>query len=216
MTVLDIGGGWGSFAKFAAEKYGASTVAITVSKEQVALGRELCQGLPVEIRFQDYRDVEGSFDRVVSLGMFEHVGYKNYRTFMNVVHRVLKDEGLFLLHTIGANRSRKSNNPWVDKYIFPNSMLPSIAQIARAIEKRFVMEDWHNFGNDYVTTLHAWYDNIEAAWQMLDTDRYNERFRRMWRFYLLSMSAAFRTRNNQLWQIVLSKEGVQDGYTSVR
>lgn len=216
MTVLDIGGGWGSFAKFAAEKYGAKTVAITVSKEQVALGRELCQGLPVEIRLQDYRDVEGSFDRVVSLGMFEHVGYKNYRTFMNVVHRVLKDEGLFLLHTIGANRSRKSNNPWVDKYIFPNSMLPSIAQIARAIEKRFVMEDWHNFGNDYVTTLHAWYDNIEAAWQTLDTDRYNERFRRMWRFYLLSMSAAFRTRNNQLWQIVLSKEGVQDGYTSVR
>ena len=215
MRVLDIGCGWGSFAKFAAEKYGAVVTGITVSKEQVRLAEELCAGLPVDIRLQDYREITGTFDRVVSLGMFEHVGVKNYQTYMEVVHRVLPDHGLFLLHTIGGNRSVHSNDPWIEKYIFPNSLLPSITQIARASEELFVMEDWHNFGADYDKTLMAWHENISRAWPLI-SEKYNERFQRMWNFYLLSCAASFRSRTNQLWQIVFSKGGVIDGYRSLR
>lgn len=215
MRVLDIGCGWGSFAKFAAERYGAEVVGVTVSKEQVALGQRLCTGLPVELRLQDYRAVTGEFDRVVSLGMFEHVGYKNYRTYMNVARRVLKNDGLFLLHTIGGNKSVRSTDPWISKYIFPNSMLPSIAQIGKAVEGLFIMEDWHNFGAHYDKTLLAWHENFTRVWPELK-DKYGERFGRMWRFYLLSSAATFRARRNQLWQIVLSKGGVIDGYPSIR
>ncbi len=213
MRVLDIGCGWGSFAKFAAERYGAQVVGVTVSKEQVELGNKRCEGLPVEIRLQDYRFIEGEFDRVISLGMFEHVGYKNYKTFMDVCHRVLTDDGMLLLHTIGRNYSVHSTDPWIDKYIFPNSMLPSIEQIGRAAGKLFVMEDWHNFGTDYDKTLLAWYDNIESAWSRLPS--YDDHFQRMWRFYLLSSAATFRARKNQLWQIVYSK-GLPKGYRSLR
>lgn len=209
--VLDIGCGWGSFAKYAAENYGASVVGITVSNEQAELARELCKGLPIDIRLQDYRDVQEEFDHIVSLGMFEHVGYKNYRTYMEVVHRCLKDSGLFLLHTIGGNKTVRSADAWIGKYIFPNSMLPSIAQIGKSIEKLFVMEDWHNFGADYDTTLIAWMKNVDDHWSDL-SKKYSDRFYRMWRFYLLSCAGSFRARKNQLWQIVLSKRGVADGY----
>lgn len=215
MRVLDIGCGWGSFAKFAAERYGAEVVGITVSKEQIALGQKLCSGLQVELRYQDYRDIIGTFDRVVSLGMFEHVGYRNYRTYMEVVHRVLPDHGIFLLHTIGRNHSVHATDPWIEKYIFPNSMLPSIKQIGASIERLFVMEDWHNFGTDYDKTLLFWHKNFENAWGELK-EKYSERFHRMWRFYLLSSAATFRARKNQLWQIVLSKGGLVDGYKTIR
>jgi cyclopropane-fatty-acyl-phospholipid synthase len=211
MRVLDIGCGWGSFAKYASRKYGVDVVGITVSQKQVDLARELCAGLPVEIRLQDYRDVTGTFDAVVSLGMFEHVGVKNYRTYMRKVHDLLPNHGLFLLHTIGRNITGSSTDPWIAKYIFPNSMLPSVAQIGSSIEGQFVMEDWHNFGTDYDKTLQVWYKNIEASWNDLEK-KYNERFRRMWRFYILSSAATFRARRNQLWQIVLSKGGVTGGY----
>jgi cyclopropane-fatty-acyl-phospholipid synthase len=213
--VLDIGCGWGSFAKYAAETYGAAVVGVTVSKEQVALGSRRSAGLPVEIRLQDYRDVNEKFDHIVSLGMFEHVGMKNYATYMDVVRRCLKDDGLFLLHTIGGNRSVRTTDPWIEKYIFPNSMLPSLAQIARASEGRFVIEDIHNFGADYDKTLMAWHKNFTAAWPELK-DAYSERFYRMWRYYLLSCAGAFRARFIQLWQIVLSKHGVLPGYRSIR
>ncbi len=213
--ILDIGCGWGSFAKFAAEKYGAHVVGVTVSKEQVELANDRCRGLPVEIRLQDYRDVRDQFDHIISLGMFEHVGYKNYRTYMEVAARCLKDDGLFLLHTIGGNKSVTQNNAWIDKYIFPNSMLPSIKQIAGAIEGVFVMEDWHNFSAYYDKTLMAWFHNFETHWPEIK-DKYNDRFYRMWKFYLLSCAGSFRSRKNQLWQIVLSKHGVKVGYQSVR
>jgi len=149
MKVLDIGCGWGGFAKYAAEKYGAKLHGITVSREQVEFGNNCCRCLDVKIELKDYRKVREKFDRIVSIGMFEHVGYKNYRTFMKVVHRCLKADGLFLLHTIGGNTSVSSTNPWIDKYIFPNSMLPSTKQITSAIEGLFVLEDWHNFGQYY-------------------------------------------------------------------
>lgn len=213
--ILDIGCGWSSFGKFTAEKYGAGVVGITVSREQVEFGQKLCGGLPVEVRLQDYREVDEKFDHIVSVGMIEHVGYKNYRAYMEIAHRCLKDDGLFLLHTIGGNKSVHSVDRWMNKYIFPNGMLPSIKQLGDAIEGLFVMEDWHNFSADYDKTLMAWYGNIEKNWEKLKAN-YDERFHRMWRYYLLSCAAAFRARNNQLWQIVLSKRGVIGGYKSIR
>lgn len=213
--VLDIGCGWGSFAKFAAEKYGAQVVGVTVSKEQIELGQKLCAGLPVELRYQDYREVNEKFDHIVSFGMFEHVGVKNYHEYMKVVNRCLKDNGFFLLHTIGTNKSSHSNDPWMEKYIFTNSKLPSVAQIAKASEGLFVMEDWHNFGPYYDNTLMAWWHNFNQAWPELK-GKYSERFYRMWKYYLLSCAGSFRSRRIQLWQIVFTKNGVPGGYTSVR
>lgn len=214
-TVLDIGCGWGSFAKFAAERYQASVVGITVSKEQVELGNKLCAGLPVQIIFQDYRSISGEFDHIVSLGMFEHVGYKNYRTYFRIAAEHLKPSGLFVLQTIGGNVSERCLDPWFEKYIFPNSNLPSPAQITKAIEGLFVLEDWHNFGPDYTKTLLAWYANFTANWEKL-RPRYGDRFFRMWKYYLLASAGSFKARKNQLWQIVLSKRGVPGGYVSCR
>ena len=215
MRVLDIGCGWGSFARYAAEKYGAEVTGITVSREQAEFGKTLCRGLSVEIRLQDYRDVSDRFDHIVSVGMIEHVGYKNYRTYMEVARRCLKDDGLFLLHTIGGNKSVTAVDPWINRYIFPNGMLPSIKQLGSAIEGLFVMEDWHNFSGDYDKTLMAWHGNLEKHWNKIKSN-YDERFHRMWRYYLLSGAGAFRARGNQLWQIVLSKEGIIGGYKSIR
>ncbi len=213
--VLDIGCGWGSFAKFAAEKYGASVVGISISKEQITLAKELCAGLDVEFRLQDYREVNEKFDHIVSLGMFEHVGYKNYRAYLEVAARCLKDHGLFLLHTIGAPFSVTATDPWIEKYIFPNGMLPSLAQLTKAVEKLFIVEDIHNFSAYYDKTLLEWFKNFDAHWSDLKT-QYDNRFYRMWKFYLLCSAGSFRSRNNQLWQIVLSKNGVKGGYESIR
>jgi cyclopropane-fatty-acyl-phospholipid synthase len=213
--ILDIGCGWGSFAKFAAEKYGASVVGITISVEQAALARTRCAGLPVEIRVQDYREVDEKFDHIISLGMFEHVGVKNYRDYFEMARRCLKDGGLFLLHTIGQNVSGVASDPWINKYIFPGGMIPSMAQIGEASEGLFVVEDWHNFGPDYDKTLMEWFKNFDAAWPTLK-DKYGERFYRMWKYYLLTCAAAFRSRTIHLWQIVLSKDGIPGGYHAVR
>ncbi len=213
--VLDIGCGWGSFAKFAAEKYGVEMTGITISKEQVSLAEELTKGLPVDIKFLDYRKVEGVFDHIVSVGMFEHVGPKNYRTFMKVAGLHLKNDGIFLLHTIGGNYSDTSPDPWIEKYIFPNGAVPNIESIGKAVRGIFVVEDWHNFGADYDKTLMAWHHNFEKNWDKLK-NRYSERFRRMWNYYLLSCAGSFRARDAQLWQIVLTKGGLPGGYESVR
>ena len=206
MSVLEFGCGWGSFAKYAAEKYGAHVMGVTISKEQLSYAVEICKGLSVELRFQDYRDVYGKFDAVISIGMVEHVGYKNYGTYMQVVDRCLKEDGIGLIHCIGSNQSMTFGEPWGAKYIFPNGMLPSIAQIGAAMELNFVMEDWHNYGPHYDPTLMAWYANFEKAWPDLK-DKYGERFYRMWRFYLLNSAGAFRARAQQLWQIVFTRKG---------
>jgi cyclopropane-fatty-acyl-phospholipid synthase len=208
MKVLELGCGWGSFAKYAAEKYNAEVVAVNISKEQVKLARKLCKGLPVDIRLADYRDIGGEYDAVVSIGILEHVGYKNYQTYMDVVDRTLKEDGIGFVHTIGSNVSKTASNRWTETYIFPNGMLPSVAQIGRALEKSFVMEDWHNFGPDYDKTLMAWYANFDRAWPQL-LEKYDERFYRMWRFYLLSSAGGFRSRQTQLWQVVFTKAGRQ-------
>src|SRR5690554_381377 len=211
MRMLDIGCGWGSLMQFAAERYGVECVGLTVSKEQAALGAERCKGLPVEFRVQDYREFDEKFDRIASIGMFEHVGRKNHRVYMEMANRCLTDEGLFLLHTIGKLRTDSTPDAWIDKYIFPNGDLPSMAQIGAATEELFVIEDVHNFGADYDRTLMAWHANFEAAWPRL-RHRYDHRFYRMWRYYLLSCAGAFRARDIQLWQIVMSKNGVPGGY----
>ncbi len=213
-TLLDIGSGWGGLLKHAAEKYGVKGLGVTVSKEQLALAEKRCQGLPVQFLLQDYRTLEGAFDHIASVGMFEHVGQKNYRSYMKTAHRLLKDGGLFLLHTIGTDRI-PGPEPWIDKYIFPNGYIPSKAQVVKAANSLFVMEDWHNFGAYYDKTLMAWFENFDRAWPQLK-EKYGERFYRMWKYYLLSCAGGFRARKIQLWQIVLSKNGVPGGYQSVR
>ena len=214
MRVLDIGCGWGSFMSYAAEHYGVECVGVTISKEQCDWAKARYPDLPLEFRLQDYRDIDEQFDHIVSIGMFEHVGRKNHRVYMETAHRCLKDEGLFLLHTIGKNRRHSTPDRWIDKYIFPNGDLPSIGQIGDAIDGLFVAEDMHNFGADYDKTLMAWCENFEAAWPRF-ADQMGERFFRMWRYYLLSCAGAFRARDIQLWQWVLSRKGVLGGYERV-
>ncbi len=217
MRVLDIGCGWGSFAIFAAKEYGVSVVGVTISKEQIALAQKRAGDLPVEFSFLDYRDIPKEygkdFDCIVSLGMFEHVGPKNFSQFFSVVNSVLKDNGLFLLHTIGTNNRYSTPDPWTNKHIFPNGILPTLHQVETASRKHFIMEDWHNFGMDYDKTLMAWYHNMEKAWNTLPS--YDERFRRMWHYYLLMSAGAFRSRNIQLWQVVFSRGNI-GGYRSIR
>jgi cyclopropane-fatty-acyl-phospholipid synthase len=214
MRLLDIGCGWGSLMSFAAEHYGVSCVGITISKEQVHWAEERYKHLPLEFRLQDYRQVNERFDRIASVGMFEHVGRRNHRTFMEMAHRCLADDGLFLLHTIGRNQRHSAVDPWIDKYIFPNGDLPSIGQVGDAVDKLFVTEDLHNFGSDYDKTLMAWCANFEAAWPQF-SDAMGDRFYRMWRYYLLSCAGAFRARSIQLWQWVFSKKGIEGGYQRV-
>ena len=204
--VLDIGCGWGGFARYAAEQYGCKVTAVNISEEQVRFAQEYCKNLPVKILRDDYRQIRGSFDKIVSVGMFEHVGKKNYGTFMRVAHRCLKEGGIFLLHTIGSNASRVNCDPWINRYIFPDGMLPSIAQIGKAAEGLFVMEDVHNLGPHYKRTLLSWNDRFQSAWAGL-FGRYDEVFKRMWEYYLLSCAGAFCARHMQVWQIVMTKTG---------
>ena len=185
-------------------------VGVTISAEQQKMAQERCAGLDVEILLQDYRDLHQQFDRIVSVGMFEHVGPKNYRTYFEVVERNLKPDGIFLLHTIGSNETDMNVDPWINKYIFPNGCLPSVKHIAQASEGRFVMEDWHNIGADYDRTLMAWYERFKQSWPQL-ASRYSERFERMFSYYLNACAGAFRARDIQLWQVVFSPKGVEGG-----
>lgn len=214
--VLDIGCGWGGFAKYAATKYGCSVTGITISKEQAKYAIEDTKGLPVEINVQDYRDLQGRFDKIVSVGMIEHVGNKNYRNLFLKVHKLLSDSGLFLLHTIGNSDSQIGVEPWMNKYIFPNSEMPGGSQLVKAADKLFITEDWHNFGAYYDLTLMAWYKRFDKNFYKFKNDQYNERFYRMFKYYLLICAGLFRARDKQLWQIVFSKNGVPGGYQSIR
>lgn len=202
MRVLDIGCGWGSFAQFAAEKYGVRVDGVTLSQEQAALGQARCAGLPVKLHVEDYRAITERYDRVVSLGMFEHVGHKNYRRYFQTARCCLAPGGKLYLATIGSNHTVHSTDPWIERYIFPNSHLPSMQQIGAALEDRFALVEWHNWAADYDRTLMAWYANFAAQWQRW-AEHYSERFCRMWRFYLLSSAAAFRAKHLQVWQILL-------------
>lgn len=214
MSLLDIGCGWGGLAEFAARHYGVKVHGVTISAEQQKLAQQRCSGLDVTILLQDYRDLNEQFDRIVSVGMFEHVGPKNYATYFDVVDRNLKPDGIFLLHTIGAIKTDMSVDPWIDKYIFPNGCLPSVRHVADASEPHFILEDWHNFGADYDKTLMAWHERFLQAWPEL-ADKYGERFKRMFSYYLNACAGAFRARDIQLWQIVFSR-GVEGGLRVAR
>jgi cyclopropane-fatty-acyl-phospholipid synthase len=212
--LLDIGCGWGGLAKYAAERYGCRVVGVNISDSQIEFARKTCAGLPIEILKVDYRDLQGKFDKIVSVGMFEHVGHKNYHKFMDVAHRALKPNGLFLLHCIGVSQVPQGD-AWISRYIFPNSELPALTLVAEATAPYFVVEDWHNFGAYYDKTLMAWFRNFDAHWADFES-MYGERFYRMWKYFLLSCAGKFRARLFQLWQIVLSRGGVLGGYESVR
>ncbi len=214
-TLLDIGCGWGGLARYAAERFGVAVTGVTVSKEQLALAQQRCAGLPVTLKLLDYRELQGRFDRVVSVGMFEHVGPKNYATYFDTVRRLLEPGGLFLLHTIGIDKTSPRTDPWIDRYIFPNGKLPSAVEMTQALEGRFLIEDWHNFGPDYDRTLMAWHANFERAWPQLK-DRYPQRFQRMFRYYLLCCAGFFRSRQGQLWQLLLGGRERREAYRSVR
>lgn len=214
--LLDIGCGWGGLAQFAAENYGVEVTGITVSKEQQRLAQARCAGLPVVIELMDYRELTGRYDKVVSVGMFEHVGPKNYSTYFAAVDRVMDPDGLFLLHTIGDYDHLITTDAWIDKYIFPNGHIPSARRLGKAvIEQGFILEDWHNFGQDYDATLMAWWKNFDAAWPRFAA-RYDEHFYRMFKYYLNLCAGYFRSRQGQLWQLVLTKQSRRRIYRSIR
>lgn len=215
MKLLDIGCGWGSFAKYAAENYGVIVTGISISEEQIKLAKEICSGLPVTILNMDYREIREKFDRITCFGMFEHVGHKNHRVYMETVNRCLSDDGLYLLHTVGNSVTRTFPDPWLGKYIFPDYTNPSITQISIATEGLFYMEDLHNFGLHYDKTLMAWHDNFVNNWDELKYN-YDERFFRMWTYYLMTCAGSFRAKRNFLWQIVFSKRTRSGEYITVR
>lgn len=213
--VLDIGCGWGGFAYYASKNYDVQVVGITISREQKKLAEERCRNLPVEIRLQDYRAIDEKFDKIVSIGMLEHVGHKNYRPFMKLVKKNLKDDGICLLHFIGGNETKYNTDPWINKYIFPEGLIPSLTQIGKALEDNLILEDWHNFGLYYDKTLMAWHKNFQEAWPRLK-DAYNKMFYKMWEFYLCASAASFRSKRLNLWQLVLTKKELPGMYQSVR
>lgn len=214
-TLLDIGCGWGGLAKYAAQNFGCKVTGLTISSEQAKFAREHCAGLPVEIKEMDYRDMHGQFDKIVSIGAFEHFGIKNYRTYMEVAHRCLKDKGIMLLHTIGSDITSLLFDPWYHKYIFPGAHLPSVAQIARAADGLFTMEDYQNFGAYYDLTLLAWYENFQKNWPEFQ-DQFPPEFYRMWTYYLMLSAGLFRSRFNQLFQFVFCKGGYPGAYIAPR
>jgi cyclopropane-fatty-acyl-phospholipid synthase len=208
MRVLDIGCGWGSWSRYAAENYGVEVVGLTVSREQMHYAQSMCAGLPVEFRLQDYRDIDEQFDRVVSIAMFEAVGHRYYGTFMQTVERCLHDDGLFVLHTILAQTHQGPEQArWLNEYIFPNGELPSLAQIMASVERIFVVEHAHHLDGDYEKTLEAWYQNFLASWPELK-ENYDDHFFRMWTFYLRISKGIFLSRLGHVWQFVFSKRGV--------
>ena len=202
--LLDLGCGWGGLARYVARHRGSNVTAVNDSSEQLSYAREICKDLPVRFIEHDYRSIGGAYDKIVSVDMFEHVGPKNHRAFMNVAHRSLKRNGLFLLHTLGGDESGTNFDPWMNRYIFPDDVLPSLRQVAKATEGLFVIEDVQNLAPHYDKTLMAWNDRFQKAWPQLET-RYDSRFKRMWEYYLLSCAGAFRARNVQLWQIVMTR-----------
>jgi cyclopropane-fatty-acyl-phospholipid synthase len=209
--VLDIGCGWGAFMGFAAERYGASCVGVTVSQVQADYGRKRYAGLPIEFQVKDYRDFDGRADRIASMGMFEHVGARNYRAYFENARRWIAEDGLFVLHTIWANEAYPTIDPWLDRYIFPNGCLPTVGQVGDAVEGLFVVENVENFGSDYDRTLMAWYANFQSNRAAISA-KYGERFCRMWDYYLCCCAGGFRSRAISVGQFVLSPKGVPGGW----
>ncbi|WP_062309856.1 cyclopropane fatty acyl phospholipid synthase [Polynucleobacter sinensis] len=214
-SLLEIGCGWGGFARYAAQNYGVRVLGVTISQEQYRIAKQKCGGENVEILLSDYRDLEGQFDKIVSIGMFEHVGEKNYQKYFSVASRLLADNGIFLLHTIGSDVTTLRTDPWIEKYIFPNGKIPSIGEIGIASEGHFIVEDLQNIGLDYEKTLLAWHQKFISSWPSLSY-KYDSVFYRMWIYYLLGCAAYFKSRQGQLWQLVFTKRNFSGVYRSIR
>ena len=160
--VLDLGCGWGGFATYAAERYGCHVTGYNISAEQIRYAREHARDLPVEFIEADYSEARGRYDKIVSIGMFEHIGPKNYASAIPHASTLLADDGLFLLHTIGRDGPSMHVDQWIDKYIFPGGVVPSMSQLSGAIDGQLVVEHFHGFGQDYDRTLMSWYANFSA------------------------------------------------------
>lgn len=221
MYVLDIGCGFGGLSYYMAEHYQVKVLAITNSEQQYKYAPR-CNN--IEYRLCDYRNLktyDKKFDAIVSVGMFEHVGPSNYRELFEIVSNLLTQDGIFLLHTIGGNKSRSVGDRWFNKYIFPNSVLPSLSQIVDSSQDIFIIEDVHNFGTYYDKTLMSWYYNFDKSYlskhglELTVSNDTNSQFYRMWKYYLLSSAGLFRSRNIQLYQVVFTKHKI-GGYESVR
>ena len=210
--LLDIGCGWTGLARYAARNFGVHVVGITVSKEQAEYGRERNNGLPIEIRIVDYRELNEQFDRIVSVGMFEHVGRRYYADYFAAAARCLKPDGLFVLHTVGYQKE-EAINPWYDKYIMPGVEFPTVANVANAAGDELAFENLHVWdGSHYDRTLMAWWDRFHASWDRLKGKRYDERFYRMWQLYLQGCAGGFRADRMRVWQFVFSKDRTPGGY----
>jgi cyclopropane-fatty-acyl-phospholipid synthase len=217
--VLDIGCGWGSMARFAAEHYGCDVVGITISERQREWAEQHATHRSTQIHVLDYRSTTlqrlGPFNKIISIGMLEHVGRRNYGLLFSVVQSLLKEDGLLLLHSIFNEHS--AVEPWLNRYIFPNGMLPSRRDVACAVAGKLAVEDEHNIGPDYDRTLMAWHENLERHEREGDCPQFeSERFRRMWRYYLLTCAGSFRAgTRNQVYQFVMSKRRRPD-FVAVR
>jgi cyclopropane-fatty-acyl-phospholipid synthase len=208
-SVLDIGSGWGGLGLTLAEAHGARVTGVTLSTEQLAVAREraAARGLADAARFElrDYRDVEGTFDRIVSVGMFEHVGAPNFQAYFETIARLLDDEGAALIHTIGRMDGPGATNPWIAKYIFPGGYLPALSEIAAAVERAGLMiADVEVLRVHYAETLRAWRARFMAR-RAEAAAMYDERFCRMWEFYLAASEASFRFGPSVVFQVQLVK-----------
>jgi cyclopropane-fatty-acyl-phospholipid synthase len=208
-TVLDIGCGWGGLALYLAETAKARVTGITLSKEQHARATERAlerrQAQQASFRLEDYRDVGGRFDRIVSVGMFEHVGVGFYDTYFRKCAQLLADDGVFLLHAIGRSSSPAVTNPWIAKYIFPGGYIPALSEVLPAIERaRLVVTDVEILQLHYAETLKAWRARFLAHREQAER-LYDERFVRMWEFYLASSEMAFRESDMVIFQIQMAK-----------
>jgi cyclopropane-fatty-acyl-phospholipid synthase len=207
--VLDIGCGWGGLALYLAEIAGARVTGITLSQEQYARAQQRAiergRSQDAMFRIEDYRDVAGPFDRIVSVGMFEHVGVGHYDTFFRKCGKILGQDGVFLLHTIGRSGSPSVTNAWIAKYIFPGGYIPALSEVLPAIQRaRLVVTDVEILQFHYAETLKAWRERFLAHREEVER-LYDARFVRMWEFYLASSEMAFRESDMVVFQIQMAK-----------
>ena len=207
--VLDIGSGWGSLAIDIAKKTNASVTGITLSKNQFDYSnkkvKEMNLGNQVDFKLIDYRQLNEKFDRIVSVGMFEHVGRKFYKTYFNQVSKLLKEDGISLIHTIGSVNSPRDPQPWITKYIFPGGYTPSLSEIAGPIEKSgLIISDMEVLRMHYSHTLRHWKERFLSKKQEV-LEMFDEKFMRMWEFYLASCEMAFKWGDQVVFQLQLTK-----------